>query len=107
MGSARLNLALIGFLGCVVVYALRTDVSFAIVCMVNSTAVDILAGTGGANVTKKAATCSSQGGSVSIEKDTACFPFLFHFEIFLILKFHKQYVRFVSKNDLPKVTFTI
>uniref|UniRef100_A0A0M3IKK9 MFS domain-containing protein n=1 Tax=Ascaris lumbricoides TaxID=6252 RepID=A0A0M3IKK9_ASCLU len=37
--STRLTLALVSFLGCVCVYMLRNDVSFAIVCMVNSTAV--------------------------------------------------------------------
>lgn len=40
LGSARLTIALVGFFGCVVFYALRSDVSFAIVCMVNGTAVD-------------------------------------------------------------------
>lgn len=39
--STRLNLALVCFLGCVIVYALRSDVSFAIVCMVNSTALEL------------------------------------------------------------------
>ncbi|VDN28758.1 unnamed protein product, partial [Gongylonema pulchrum] len=52
LGSTRFNLALIGFLGCVVIYALRSDVSFAIVCMVNSTAVDLLAGNTKSNVSK-------------------------------------------------------
>ncbi|CAG9540994.1 unnamed protein product [Cercopithifilaria johnstoni] len=69
LGSARFNLALVGFLGCVAIYALRTDVSFAIVCMVNSTAVDMLSGDGGTNV-KKATTCALQNDSESIEKDT-------------------------------------
>ncbi|KAK6101024.1 Major Facilitator Superfamily protein [Brugia malayi] len=71
LGSARLNLALVGFLGCVVIYALRTDVSVAIVCMVNSTAVDMITGAGDINVTKKAtATCSVQSETKSTEKDT-------------------------------------
>ncbi|VDM93236.1 unnamed protein product [Litomosoides sigmodontis] len=38
--------------------------------MVNSTAVDGLSGTGGANLTKKTAVCVSQDGSGSVEKDT-------------------------------------
>ncbi|EFO13540.2 hypothetical protein LOAG_14988 [Loa loa] len=75
LGSARFNLALIGFLGCVVIYALRTDVSFAIVCMVNSTAVEMLSGTGGANITKKASACALHGDSESTEKDTVCLSF--------------------------------
>ncbi|KAK0416233.1 hypothetical protein QR680_012364 [Steinernema hermaphroditum] len=37
--STRLSLALISFLGCMLTYAMRTNISFAIVCMVNSTAV--------------------------------------------------------------------
>uniref|UniRef100_A0AAF5PQM1 Major facilitator superfamily (MFS) profile domain-containing protein n=4 Tax=Wuchereria bancrofti TaxID=6293 RepID=A0AAF5PQM1_WUCBA len=36
----------------------RTDVSFAIVCMVNSTAVEMITGTNDANATKKSATCA-------------------------------------------------
>jgi len=32
--STRLNLALASFLGCVIIYALRSNLSFAIVCMV-------------------------------------------------------------------------
>ncbi|MCP9258952.1 putative transporter C38C10.2 [Dirofilaria immitis] len=50
LGSARFNLALVGFLGCIIVYALRTNVSFAIVCMVNSTAVDMLSGISSTNI---------------------------------------------------------
>lgn len=57
IGSSRLNLALIGFLGCVVVYALRSDVSFAIVCMVNSTAVDALSGPGNESAVVKTSSC--------------------------------------------------
>ncbi|TKR77023.1 hypothetical protein L596_018073 [Steinernema carpocapsae] len=37
--STRLSLALISFLGCMLTYAMRTNISFAIVCMVNSTAI--------------------------------------------------------------------
>uniref|UniRef100_A0AC35G5B8 Major facilitator superfamily (MFS) profile domain-containing protein n=1 Tax=Panagrolaimus sp. PS1159 TaxID=55785 RepID=A0AC35G5B8_9BILA len=39
--STRLNLAFVCFLGTIIVYALRSNVSFAIVCMVNSTALEI------------------------------------------------------------------
>lgn len=75
MGSARFNLALVGFLGCVVAYALRNDVNFAIVCMVNSTAVELLSDTDGNNVTKKVTTCALQDDSEQIEKNTVCFSF--------------------------------
>jgi hypothetical protein len=37
--SSRFNLALICFLGCVIIYALRSNLSFAIVCMVKPTAI--------------------------------------------------------------------
>lgn len=70
MGSARLNLALIGFFGCVVAYALRADVSFAIVCMVNSTAVAELSGNGSTHETEKPSACAVQVGSGSAEADT-------------------------------------
>ncbi|MFH4978126.1 hypothetical protein AB6A40_004835 [Gnathostoma spinigerum] len=40
LGSQRLGLAVVGFFGCALLYMLRTDLSFAIVCMVNSTATD-------------------------------------------------------------------
>lgn len=56
-GSTRLNLALIGFFGCIVLYALRSDVSFAIVCMVNGTAVDILSNTGNTTAVVKTSDC--------------------------------------------------
>ncbi|KAM3724123.1 putative transporter slc-17.2 [Dirofilaria immitis] len=69
LGSARFNLALVGFLGCIIVYALRTNVSFAIVCMVNSTAVDMLSGISSTNVTKKATTYAPQNNN-ELEKDT-------------------------------------
>ncbi|KAI1729016.1 major facilitator superfamily domain-containing protein [Ditylenchus destructor] len=36
--STRLNLALISFLGCAIVYTLRSNLSFAVVCMVDSSA---------------------------------------------------------------------
>ena len=39
--STRLNLAFVCFLGTVLIYALRSNVSFAIVCMVNTTALEI------------------------------------------------------------------
>ncbi|KAI6177635.1 MFS domain-containing protein [Aphelenchoides bicaudatus] len=37
--SARLALALISFLGCVILYASRSNLSFSLVCMVNQTAI--------------------------------------------------------------------
>uniref|UniRef100_A0A0R3RHV9 Sialin n=1 Tax=Elaeophora elaphi TaxID=1147741 RepID=A0A0R3RHV9_9BILA len=70
LGSARFNLALVGFFGCVIIYALRTDVSFAIVCMVNSTAVDMLSASSDANLTKKATSCALRYDNESAEKDT-------------------------------------
>jgi len=51
--STRLSLALISFLGCMLTYAMRTNVSFAIVCMVNTTAVTELAEPFGLNESVK------------------------------------------------------
>uniref|UniRef100_A0A915BMC5 Major facilitator superfamily (MFS) profile domain-containing protein n=2 Tax=Parascaris TaxID=6254 RepID=A0A915BMC5_PARUN len=42
LGSTRLGVSLTGFFGCALVYALRSNASFAIVCMVNGTAVELL-----------------------------------------------------------------
>uniref|UniRef100_A0A0R3R4L7 MFS domain-containing protein n=1 Tax=Brugia timori TaxID=42155 RepID=A0A0R3R4L7_9BILA len=69
LGSARLNLALVGFVGFFVVFMSRTDVSFAIVCMVNSTAVEMITGTNDANVTKKSATCAPRDDSELSERE--------------------------------------
>ncbi|KAK6101021.1 Major Facilitator Superfamily protein [Brugia pahangi] len=69
LGSARLNLALVGFVGFFVVFMSRTDVSFAIVCMVNSTAVEMITGTNDANVTKKTATCAPRDDSELSERE--------------------------------------
>ncbi|MFH4980167.1 hypothetical protein AB6A40_006876 [Gnathostoma spinigerum] len=45
--SQRLTLAIVGFFGCLITFALRTDLSFAIVCMVNETAINVASGTSG------------------------------------------------------------
>uniref|UniRef100_F1KWA8 Transporter n=1 Tax=Ascaris suum TaxID=6253 RepID=F1KWA8_ASCSU len=42
LGSTRLGVSLTGFFGCALVYALRSNASFAIVCMVNGTAIELL-----------------------------------------------------------------
>ncbi|VDK76482.1 unnamed protein product, partial [Onchocerca ochengi] len=71
LGSARLNLALIGFLGCIIIYALRTNVSVAIVCMVNSTAVEMLSGADGTNVANRPTTYAPPpSDSEPVQKDT-------------------------------------
>ncbi|VDO42560.1 unnamed protein product, partial [Onchocerca flexuosa] len=71
LGSARLNLALIGFLGCIIIYTLRTNVSVAIVCMVNSTAVEMLSSADGTNVTKRPTTYAPPpSDSEPVGKDT-------------------------------------
>lgn len=61
----------------------RTDISFAIVCMVNSTAVDAITGTGTGtrsdanNATRKGATCAPDDNSKLNDRETVYF--LFHF----------------------------
>jgi MFS family permease len=60
--STRFALALICFLGCVIIYALRSDVSFAIVCMVNSTALEAIDGTNG----KSASSACAQNASFTV-----------------------------------------
>ncbi|KAI6215332.1 hypothetical protein M3Y94_00373100 [Aphelenchoides besseyi] len=39
--SARLNFAFLSFLGCVILYASRSNLSFSLVCMVNNTAIEL------------------------------------------------------------------
>lgn len=70
LGSARFNLAIIGLLGCTVIYATRGDLSFAMVCMVNSTAVKKLSDASGTNGTIKGTTCVQQDQNESTDKDT-------------------------------------
>ncbi|VDN02953.1 unnamed protein product [Thelazia callipaeda] len=70
LGSTRLNLAFIGFLGCVIVYALRSNVSFAIVCMVNSTAVE-MSDSNNVNSSGKIVTCQAHSADTEDQSDMA------------------------------------
>ncbi|VDM50847.1 unnamed protein product [Toxocara canis] len=72
LGSTRLALALVGFFGCVVIYALRSDVSFAIVCMVNGTAVEQMTGS---NNETKVSSCHTSSDSDAVEKEVVCLSY--------------------------------
>ncbi|VDM29076.1 unnamed protein product [Toxocara canis] len=63
LGSTRLSLALVSFLGCVSIYMLRNDVSFAIVCMVNSTAADLQSSSSGGSASSTCKPQSNDSGS--------------------------------------------
>uniref|UniRef100_A0AC34PW06 Major facilitator superfamily (MFS) profile domain-containing protein n=1 Tax=Panagrolaimus sp. JU765 TaxID=591449 RepID=A0AC34PW06_9BILA len=66
--STRLNLAFVCFLGCIIVYALRTNVSIAIVCMVNATAVEQLSNSSSLESVKESQCARSSNETVEVEK---------------------------------------
>ena len=62
--SSRLALAVLGFFGFVNVYALRVNMSVAIVCMVNQTALRLSEGNSSLNGTRRAAVSSQSCGLI-------------------------------------------
>jgi hypothetical protein len=69
--SARLALALISFLGCIILYASRSNLSFSLVCMVNQTAIQQ---TDASLTTPKhrISGCQAEGLEHVVEKPTVC-----------------------------------